>query len=103
MVGAAPNLQKRWNTGEISILLAHPQSAGHGLNLQYGGYRMLVITPVWGSDPWQQVIGRIRRRGQPSPKVIVHQMLAHSTEDLKFRLRLDDKAVAEKAFMGLMM
>lgn len=93
----------RWSAGQVPVLLMHVRSAAHGLNLQYGGHVMLVLTPVWGSDPWQQVIGRIRRRGQPSVKVIVHQLLAHSTEDLKFRLRLDDKAVAEKAFMGLLM
>jgi len=27
----------RWNKGEIKLLLAHPASAGHGLNLQDGG------------------------------------------------------------------
>ena len=30
-----------WNDEKISILFAHPQSAGHGLNLQCGG-RLLV-------------------------------------------------------------
>ncbi|MGL4651672.1 MAG: DEAD/DEAH box helicase, partial [Caldilineaceae bacterium] len=93
----------RWSAGEVPVLLMHVRSAAHGLNLQYGGHRMLVITPVWGSDPWQQVIGRIRRRGQPAPAVLVHELLAHATDDMKFRLRLDDKAVAEKAFMGMLM
>lgn len=93
----------RWSAGKVPVLLMHVRSAAHGLNLQYGGHRMLVLTPVWGSDPWQQVIGRIRRRGQPSDKVIVHELLAHATEDMKFRLRLDDKAVAEREFMGLLM
>ena len=26
-----------WNQGKIKMLLAHPQSAGHGLNMQFGG------------------------------------------------------------------
>ncbi len=41
-----------WNAGKIEVLLAHPASAGHGLNLQHGGCRM-----VW---PFQ--VSQVRRR-----------------------------------------
>ena len=37
VVGEAEDFQKRWNAGKIPLLLIHPQSGGHGLNLQYGG------------------------------------------------------------------
>lgn len=61
--------QDAWNAGEVRLLALHPDSAGHGLNLQYGGHDMLVLTAPWGADPWEQIIGRIRRRGQPSDHV----------------------------------
>lgn len=32
-----------WNRGEIPIMLAHPASAGHGLNLQHGGNIILMV------------------------------------------------------------
>ena len=31
---------ERWNESEIPILLAHPASAGHGLNLQFGARQL---------------------------------------------------------------
>lgn len=32
------NYKERWNSGDIKLLIAHPASAGHGLNLQQGGH-----------------------------------------------------------------
>ncbi len=94
--------QDHWNSGAVPVLFMHVKSAAHGLNLQYGGHTLLVLTPVWGADPWQQVIGRLRRRGQPSGTVTVHQLLAFNTEDMKYRMRLDEKAAAEEEFNALL-
>lgn len=62
-------IQDAWNAGEVSILALHPGSAGHGLNLQYGGHQLLVLTAPHGADPWEQLLGRLRRRGQPADAV----------------------------------
>ena len=44
---------QRWNAGQIELLLVHPKSAGHGLNLQFGGCKIIFL-----SLPWSLEIGR---------------------------------------------
>ena len=55
---------KRWNEGKIPILMLHPQSAGHGLNLQYGGSIMIWVNLTYDNEVYQQAIGRLYRQGQ---------------------------------------
>lgn len=76
-----PNSVDRWNRGNIPILIAHPQSAGHGLNLQKGGSVMVWYGMTWSSEEYQQGVGRLVRQGQPSPAVAVHHILAKDTTD----------------------
>lgn len=76
-----PNSVDRWNRGNIPILIAHPQSAGHGLNLQKGGSLMIWYGLTWSSEEYVQGIGRLVRQGQPSPAVAVHHILARETVD----------------------
>lgn len=48
-----------WNRGEIPMLLAHPQSAGHGLNLQDGGHHIAIFSHWWDLELYQQILERI--------------------------------------------
>lgn len=48
-----------WNRGEIPMLLAHPQSAGHGLNLQHGGNIIAYFSLNWSLENHQQILERI--------------------------------------------
>lgn len=76
-----PGAVDRWNRGEIPILIAHPASAGHGLNLQKGGSLMIWYSMTWSSEEYVQGIGRLVRQGQPSPAVAVHHIIAKDTVD----------------------
>lgn len=76
-----PHAVDRWNRGNIPILIAHPASAGHGLNLQRGGSLMIWYGMTWSSEEYVQGIGRLVRQGQPSPAVAVHHILARDTVD----------------------
>ena len=49
-----PDIITRWNNGQIKILLAHPASAGHGLNLQHGGSIIVWFGPNWSLELYQQ-------------------------------------------------
>lgn len=64
-----------WNAGKIEVLLVHPASAGHGLNLQFGGSEI-----VWYSLPWWELFtqgnGRLARPGQREKTVMAHVLLA---------------------------
>lgn len=48
-----------WNKGKIQLMGVHPQSAGHGTNLQYGGRAIVHFTHTWDLELKLQVNERI--------------------------------------------
>lgn len=84
-----------WNRGEIPLVFMHPKAAAHGLNLQYGGHTLIELAPLWSADNDQQVIGRFRRRGQPSPVVRRITFCSVDTVEETMLNRIDEKAVEE--------
>lgn len=74
-----------WNEGRIRLLFIHPMSAGHGLNLQWGGRRMVFFAHWWALDPHLQVIERLgpMRQFQAGFKRLVHlyYIIAEGTMD----------------------
>lgn len=88
-----------WNAGKIPLLALHPASAGHGLNLQFGGARMLWYAMTWSPELYAQTVKRLARPGQDKP-VFVHRMLAdHPYEQLRLR-RVETKIDAERDFIS---
>lgn len=71
---------KRWNDGEIQVALLHPASAGHGLNLQYGGNIIVWFGLTWSLELYQQANARLHRQGQKET-VIIHHLIAKGTVD----------------------
>lgn len=57
-------LEDDWNAGKIPVLLIHPKSGGHGLNLQYGGHNIIWYGPTWSRDLTEQIDARVWRKGQ---------------------------------------
>jgi len=66
------NAVTRWNAGEIPILLAHPASAGHGLNLQQGGHIAVWYNWTHNLELYQQANKRLHRLGQKETVLIHH-------------------------------
>lgn len=62
----------KWNQGKIKMLLAHPQSAGHGLNLQKGGHTIVFFDIPWSLELYLQFIGRLQRQGQKDLVTVYH-------------------------------
>ena len=88
-----------WNEGRLPLLALHPASAGHGLNLQFGGSRMLFYAMPWSPELYAQTVKRLARPGQRNP-VFVHRMLAdHPYERLRLR-RVEEKIDAEQEFIA---
>lgn len=71
---------KKWNSGSISLLIAHPASAGHGLNLQQGGHVVVWYTLPTSLELYQQANKRLHRPGQKFPVLIQH-IIAKGTFD----------------------
>jgi len=76
----------RWNKGEVPIMLAHPASAGHGLNLQAGGHIAIWYGLPTSLELYQQANKRLHRPGQKET-VLIHHILMKGTYDYKV---LDD-------------
>lgn len=87
---------ERWDRGEVRMLVTHPASAGHGLNLQYGGHTIVWCSMTWPLEEWQQANKRLARQGQAHP-VVIHMVIANHTVDEVLRARLVDKADVQKA------
>lgn len=69
---------RRWKKGEISMLLAHPASAGHGLNLQSGGHIAIWYGLTTNLEYYQQANKRLHRQGQTYP-VVNYVLLSRGT------------------------
>jgi SNF2 family DNA or RNA helicase len=81
---------ERWNRREIRMMLAHPKSAGHGLNLQEGGNHMVWFSLPWSLELYQQANARLHRSGQKNT-VVLHHLIARDTVDEQIVARLDGK------------
>ena len=85
-----PRAIERWNDGTVELLLIHPKSAGHGLNLQHGGCKMVFVSLPWSLELYEQTIGRLHRSGQKHD-VWVYLLLTNKTIDLRIWDALKDK------------
>jgi SNF2 family DNA or RNA helicase len=76
----APGALDAWDRGELPMMLAHPASAGHGLNLQYGGHTAVWYSLTWDLELYLQGNGRLFRQGQHHP-VVIHSLECEGTVD----------------------
>lgn len=69
-----------WNAGEIEMLLAHPASAGHGINLHAGSDTSVWLSLPWSAELYAQANARLARQGQRST-VNIHILLSRGRID----------------------
>ena len=86
---------KAWNKGEIKILLAHPASAGHGLNLQDGGSLIVWYGFTWSLELYQQFNARLYRQGQKNKVRCMHIAVGDIERDLMTALAKKDLVQSE--------
>lgn len=94
-----PGVVKDWNAGKVPILLAHPASAGHGLNLQFGGHTLVWSSLTWNLEEYQQANKRLARSGQENP-VVIHRLVSPGTVDDAKREVLAGKASIQDALLN---
>ena len=87
-----------WNRGEVPMLLTHPQSAAHGLNLQHGGHTIVWHSLDWSLEIWQQANARLFRQGQKHP-VVVHIIEVERSIDAVIDKRLQGKKFTQDALI----
>ena len=85
----------RWNKGEIGILLAHPASAGHGLNLQSGGSRLVWFGLNWSLELYEQFNARLYRQGQTKPVTVHHLVMPDTIDEIVMDRLLNKKTIQD--------
>lgn len=90
--------QLAWNNREVDILLAHPASAGYGLNLQAGGNHAIWFGLNWSLELYQQANKRLHRQGQ-SQVVIIHRLIVQGGVDEDVAEALEQKGATQDALM----
>lgn len=87
-----------WNAGKISAAIIHPASAGHGLNLQTGGYTLIWFGLTWSLELYQQTNARLYRQGQKNT-VVIHHIIAKGTIDEQVMKALRKKEKTQDALI----
>lgn len=96
-----PEVIEQWSAGKVELLLIHPKSAGHGLNLQHGGCRLVFLSLPWSLELYEQTIGRLHRSGQRHD-VWCYVLLTAQTVDERIWGALHDKrAISDVAIKEL--
>lgn len=76
----ASEIIRSFNAGHIPVLLGHPASMGHGLNLQEACHHIIWFGITWNFEHYDQAIRRVYRQGQQKP-VFVYHIVATDTLD----------------------
>lgn len=90
---------RRWNSGELTVALIHPASAGHGLNLQSGGSALAWFGLTWSLELYQQTVARLWRQGQESETVVVQHIITKGTIDERIMKALEIKDTSQSALI----
>lgn len=81
-----------WNAGRFPVMLAHPKTAGHGLNLQESDCAHVAWYSMdYNYEQYDQFIRRVRRQGNRSVQVMAYHILAKDTVDEAIMLALASK------------
>lgn len=98
---ARQQVERDWNTGKIKMLVAHPASVGHGLNLQYGGHVMVWLTLGFNQEYYTQANSRLARRGQEKT-VLCYRMIVTDTVDEVVAASLERKEADELDMLAML-
>ena len=91
-------LVKQWNAGLVPILLIHPASAGHGLNLQGASCDAIAWYAMpWSSEMYAQTNARILRQGTGAKTIWCYHIMAEDTVDRDISDALIKKGDLEQA------
>lgn len=88
-----------WNGGKAPLMVVHPASIGHGINIQKGGHILVWFGNTWSLELYQQFNARLYRQGQDKP-VMIHHIVAKNTIDEKIIKSLSGKKETQDGLMN---
>lgn len=89
-----------WNKRRIPILVLHPKSAGHGLNLQDGGHHIVFFGHDWNLEDYMQAIERIgptrqKTAGYDRPVFVYHIVARDTVDEIVMARRASKRGVQD--------
>lgn len=90
-------IEDKWNRGEIELLFGHPQSIGHGLNLQGAGHHVCWHSPTWDYDLYDQFLRRVYRQGNKHKRVFNHRLIVSNSVEEVIYATLRQKHTGQQA------
>jgi SNF2 family DNA or RNA helicase len=91
-----------FNAGRLRYMLAHPASAGWGLNLQDRAQHVIWYGPTWNLEFKTQATARVWRQGNPHDRVFVHTIVAAGSIEERVAAVLADKDATQSALLAAM-
>lgn len=95
--GSAKQIED-WNNRKIKVLLCHPKSAGYGLNLQFGGNKIVWFGLSWSLQDYLQFNARLHRNGQENDVEVIH-IVTKDTIDERILKAIENKATSQKQLL----
>jgi len=97
--------EREWNAGMHPVMLVHPKSAGHGLNLQDGGHTVAFFSLTWSLEQHDQLIARVgaarqAQAGRSVHPVIVHYIITNDTVDEAIMDAIESKAHGQRSLLN---
>lgn len=99
VLGEDPDALDKWNARTAGMLICHPASAGHGLNLQKGGRLQVWYGLTWDLELYLQLNKRLHRGDQQEPVIIKH-IVAARTDDERVLPRLTEKNATQDKLLS---
>lgn len=90
----------KWNAGEISLLVTHAASAGHGLNMQYGGHITIWYGVDWDLEKYLQGRARLGERQGQAHVATNSRIIAKGTIDEDVLASLEAKGSVQDGVMN---
>jgi SNF2 family DNA or RNA helicase len=91
---------EQFQRGEIRVIFAHPQSAGHGLTMT-AATTLIWCSPTYNSEHYEQFNARNYRKGQEK-KVEVIRIAYRGTKEIDVYAKLDDKVFHMNDLLSMM-
>lgn len=88
-----------WNAGKVPMLLCHPASCGHGLNLQQGGHIIVWFGLPWSLELYQQANARLPRPGQKESVIVTH-LICRGTVEENVLSALQEKDTSQSSLLN---
>ena len=92
--------QKQWDDKMLPLLFLHPQSGGHGLNLQYGSHTMVIYSASFSYEQMAQTRARVDRQGQTTLPVFHFLQAVDTVDDLLLEV-LEAKKISQATVLSM--